>query len=262
MSGTQFAVGSATVTAVYAQSGSSSASASITLSVKPASASVGTPTITGVANGASFAQAVSPGAILSVFGSQLAPSASSASSVPLPISMAGVAATVNSVAAPLYYVSSGQLNIQIPYETPAGTATLSINNNGQVTSKTFNVSAAAPGVFFNSQNGLIVPTGSATRGQIITLFITGAGSVTPAIATGAAPASGTAIANLPRPSQSVTVTVGGVAAASEFVGIPVGLVGVTQINFQVPSTIGIGTQPVVVITGGVSSPAAQLSVTN
>jgi uncharacterized protein (TIGR03437 family) len=262
VSGTQFSIGSATVTAVYAPSGSSSASASITVSVKPASASVGTPSIAGVANGASFTQAVSPGAILSVFGSQLAPSAASASSVPLPISMAGVAATVNGVAAPLYYVSAGQLNIQIPYETSAGSATLSVNNNGQVTSKIFNVSAAAPGVFFNSQNGLIVPTGSATRGQIITLFITGAGSVTPAIATGAAPASGTAIANLPRPSQAVTVMVGGVAAASEFVGIPVGLVGVTQINFQVPTSIGIGTQPVVVIAGGVSSPAAHLSVTN
>ena len=80
--------------------------------------------------------------------------------------------------------------------------------------------------------------------------------------TSLAPASGTAIANLPRPSQTTTVTVGGATAASEFIGIPVGLVGVTQINFQVPSSIGIGTQPVVVTTGGVSSPAAQLSVTN
>jgi uncharacterized protein (TIGR03437 family) len=263
VSGTQFSVGSATITAVYAQSGVSNATASINVSVKPASSSTGTPSIAGMANGASFTQAFSPGAILSVFGSQLAPSAGSASSVPLPISMAGVAATVNGVAAPLYYVSPGQLNIQIPYETAVNaTATVSVNNNGQVASKTFFVAAAAPGVFFNSQNGLIVPTGSASRGQIITLFITGAGTVTPAIATGAAPASGTAIANLPRPSQSTTVTVGGVTAASEFIGIPVGLVGVTQINFQVPTSIGIGTQPVIVSTGGVSSPSAQLSVTN
>jgi uncharacterized protein (TIGR03437 family) len=263
VSGTQFSVGSATITAVYAQSGVSNATASINVSVKPASSSSGTPSIAGMANGASFTQAFSPGAILSVFGSQLAPSAGSASSVPLPISMVGVAATVNGVAAPLYYVSPGQLNIQIPYETAVNaTATVSVNNNGQVASKSFFVAAAAPGVFFNSQNGLIVPTGSATRGQIITLFITGAGTVTPAIATGAAPASGTAIANLPRPSQSTTVTVGGVTAASEFIGIPVGLVGVTQINFQVPTSIGIGTQPVIVSTGGVASPPAQLSITN
>lgn len=263
VSGTQLSLGSETITAVYAQTGLSNATASITVSVKPASASTGIPSITGLANGASFTQSFSPGAILSVFGSQLSSSTEAASSVPLPISMAGVAATVNGVAAPLYYVSPGQLNIQIPYETAANsTVTLSVNNNGQVSSKTFTVATAAPGIFFNYQNGLIVPTGSTTRGQIITLFITGAGTVTPAIPTGAAPASGTAIASLPRPSQTTTITVGGVTAASEFIGIPVGLVGVTQINFQVPSSIGIGTQPVVVTTGGVSSPAAQLSVTN
>ncbi len=62
--------------------------------------------------------------------------------------MAGVGAAVNGVAAPLYYVSPGQLNLQIPYETAVnGTATLQINNNGQAASQTFPVATAAPGVF-------------------------------------------------------------------------------------------------------------------
>ncbi len=217
--------------------------------------------ISGLLNGASFTQAYAPGMALSVFGSQLAPSAASASGVPLPISMAGVEAAVNGVAAPLYYVSPGQLNLQIPYETAVnGTATLQINNNGQATSQTFPVAAAAPGIF-TDQTGAIVPNGSAIRGQIATLFVTGAGGMTPSIPTGAAPAAGTPIANLPQPVQSTTMTVGGVPSSIDFIGVPAGLVGVTQINFQVPSGVGIGAQSVVVTVGGVSSAPAILSVT-
>jgi uncharacterized protein (TIGR03437 family) len=217
--------------------------------------------IAGLVNGASFTQAYAPGMALSVFGWQLAPSVEAASGVPLPISLAGVDATVNGVAAPLYYVSPGQLNLQIPYETAVnGTATLQINNNGQAASQTFPVAAAAPGIFID-QTGAIVPNGSAASGQITTLFMTGAGSMNPAIPTGAAPALGTPVANLPQPSQTTIMTIGGFGALIDFIGVPPGLVGVTQINFQVPSGVGIGTQSVVVTVGGVSSPPANLSVT-
>ncbi len=254
VNGSQLPVGSAAITAVYVESASSSATASITVNVKSATSPSGTPTISGVTNGASFKQAFAPGMILSVFGSQLAPSTESASSVPLPISMAGVAATVNGVAAPLFFVSSGQLNIQVPYETAVNaTAVLKIDNNGQVATQTFPVAAAAPGVFaLNS---------SAGRGQEAVLYVTGAGNVTPAVPTGAAPAAGTAIANLPQPAQSTTMTIGGVNAPIEFIGIPSGLVGVIQINFMVPSGIGTGAQNLVVTTGGVSSAPVKISVT-
>src|SRR5580692_10609739 len=40
-----------------------------------------------------------------------------------------------------------------------------------------------------------------------------------------------------------------------------GLVGVTQINFQVPSGAGIGTQSVVVTVGGISSALSNLRIT-
>jgi uncharacterized protein (TIGR03437 family) len=57
------------------------------------------------------------------------------------------------------------------------------------------------------------------------------------------------------------VTIGDVPAPIDFIGIPAGLVGVTQINFQVPGGVGIGAQFVVVTVGGVSSAPAKLSVT-
>jgi uncharacterized protein (TIGR03437 family) len=59
----------------------------------------------------------------------------------------------------------------------------------------------------------------------------------------------------------VTVTVGGVPADVSFVGIPSGLVGVTQINFTVPQSAPAGSQPVIVTIGSAASPAATLSVT-
>jgi uncharacterized protein (TIGR03437 family) len=262
VSGNQLPAGSGTITAAYKEGSSSSVTASVTVSVSGTSGSSQTPVVQGVANGASFQHVYSPGMTLSVFGSQLAPSVSSASSVPLPVSTVGVAATVNNVAAPLYYVSPGQLNIQIPYETAVNQpATLRINNNGLIATYQLNMVPASPGIFTDSSGG-VVPIAAGNRGSIVSLYLTGAGAVSPEVATGAAPGEGTPVEDLPKPSLSVVVTVGGVPAAIEFIGIPAGLVGVTQINFYVPTSITDGTQPVVVTVNGQASSAALLAVAN
>ncbi len=262
VSGSQLPQGSPVVTAMYTDGSANSLSASVTVSVTTATTGSVKPAIDGFANGASFKLTYAPGMTLSIFGSQLAPSIAAAGSVPLPISMGGVAVTVDGVAAPLYYISPGQLNIQIPYATaPNSTAAVNINNSGHVTTRTINVASAAPGIFVD-RNSAPVPTTSAARGKIGTLFITGAGQVTPPVPTGAAPSSGTPLASLPKPTQNATVTVGGVQAPIQFIGIPYGLVGVTQVNYQIPTGIGIGTQPVVVTIGAVSSAPANLNVTN
>jgi uncharacterized protein (TIGR03437 family) len=259
VTGLQLPVGSGTITATY----NGTSTASLTVSVTGSgSGSAPTPAISGVTNGASFQQSFAPGSILSVFGSQLSPATESASSVPLPLSSQGVAVLVNGVAAPLYYVSPGQLNVQIPYETTAGSpAIVSVNNNGHVITQTFQVAAAAPGIFTTSA-GALVPTSIAAVGQEIAFYITGAGAVTPAIATGAAPPWSTPIADLPMPVEKTTVTIGGLPATIDFVGIPWALVGVTQINVQVPAGLPAGPQPVVVTVGETASAPATITITN
>ena len=156
------------------------------------SGSTATPAISSVANGASFKTELRAGidservrvAAFAVDPERVERAAADFDS--------GVAVLVNGIAAPLYYVSPGQLNVQIPYETAAnGTAMMSVNNNGQVTTQSFQVAAAAPGIFTDS-TGALVPTASAALGQEIAFYITGAGAVSPAIATGAAPAASTA----------------------------------------------------------------------
>jgi uncharacterized protein (TIGR03437 family) len=256
---TELPLGSGTVTATY----NSANAASVTISVTGSgSGTVAAPAIAGVTNGASFQQSFAPGATLSVFGSNLSPVIQSASAVPLPIAVSGVEVLVNGIAAPLYYVSPTQLNIQIPYElTVNSPATLTVNNNGHLTTQTFQVSAAAPGIFTTS-SGVLVPAASAAVGQEIAFYTTGTGTVQPAIADGAAPPASTPLANLPAPSQRTTVTIGGVQANIDFVGIPWFLVGVTQINVTVPNGLAAGPQPVVVTVDNVPSPAATITITN
>jgi uncharacterized protein (TIGR03437 family) len=223
-----------------------------------ASMVTGPPSITSISNAASFQQSFAPGMAVSVFGSNLSPGSVSASSIPLPMQLLNVSVTVNGVAAPLYYVSPGQLNVQIPYEA-SGVATLVVTNNGQTVSIPLTISAAAPGIFTDS-TGSLVPTNAAAPGDVITLYLTGAGAVSPSIANGAAPAAGTAAANLPVPQQPAQVTVGGVSAQIQFIGIPTGLAGITQVNFQVPANAPAGAQQVIVKIGGVASNAATLLV--
>jgi uncharacterized protein (TIGR03437 family) len=220
------------------------------------------PTINGLANGASFRQTYAPGMVLTVFGSNLADATWVASSVPLPVQVSGFSVTIGGVNAPLYYISPGQLNVQIPYETPVNRPViLTVDNNGRTASTTLTVAAAAPGLFTDA-NGAIVPTATVARGGVVVLYLTGMGAVSPAIATGAAPAAGTPVAQLPAPVQQTSVSIGGVATGViEFAGIPTALVGVAQINLLVPANAPLGTQPVVVAIGGVASAPATILVT-
>lgn len=259
---TQLPQGNTRITAFYDAGGSSGAlSTSLTVSVQLAgSDSNPSPAITGLSNSASSAQAFAPGEIVTIAGSQLALSTESAGTIPLPYLIGGVTATVNGVAAPLYFVSPAALLIQIPYETAPGSALLTINNAGQVVSKTFTVSSVAPGIF-TDQNRAPIPKATAATGDVVSLYITGMGAVNPAVATGDAPASSVAVADLPKPTQVTSVTVGGQAAAIKFIGIPWNLVGVLLINYQVPSGLAPGVQPVIVTVGNVSSAAANLTIT-
>lgn len=255
--GSQLSGGASSIKADY-----SGTSAFVNVSVSSsASATAQTPAIAGLTESAQFTPQFSPGGIFSIFGSQMSPvPPQSAQIVPLPISMGGVAVLVNGVPAPLYYVSDTLINAQIPYETAVGGATVTVNNNGKVTSQGFTVSATGPGIFTDTKSYL-VPTNTAARRQEIALYMTGVGQISPALFTGSGPTT-TLIAGLPAPLQKPIVRVNGLPAVLDFVGIPPGLVGVLQINFEVPSGAAVGPQTVVVTIGGKDSGVALLNVTN
>ncbi len=215
--------------------------------------------VAGASNAASGDQVYAPGMILSVYGEGLGNFAQSAAAIPLPQYLAGFEALIDGVPAPLYYVSPNQVNIQIPYETQTGQSTLTLGNPFENVNYRLNITNVGPGIF-TLPDGSVNPSRSAARGQVATLFITGEGQVRPGVATGATPSARTSLTNLPKPQATVAVTVGGVPATLQFVGIPSGLVGVTQINFTIPNTVPTGVQPVVVTVGGAPSNTAKITV--
>jgi uncharacterized protein (TIGR03437 family) len=216
--------------------------------------------ITGATNAASGKPVAAPGMYLSIYGSALAPPGTNlaSSTSPLPPTLAGVSATINGLPAAMEYASPTQVNVLMPLETPAGSAVLGLNNNGQVASYVFPVSLAAPGIFVDG-NGFLAGAENAARGAEIAFYITGQGDVLPAIA------SNTAIAppaTAPKPLLPVSVTIGGAQATLGYSSLAYNFEGLTQINVFVPSGIATGSQPVVVTVGGVASAAGLLNVTN
>ena len=211
-------------------------------------------TITSVGNAATLASAVgAPGGLLSIFGTQLAGSAMPGTA-PLPYSLAGVSATVNGLPAPLQYVSPGQVNVQIPFAAGTGPAVVGINNNGQIAGFPMQLAAAAPGIFTDGQ-GNVAGQGPVMAGGMATLYLTGAGEVSPALVTAFAPTvAGYAL------SQPISVSVGGDAAFIQYAGLAPGQVGVAQVNIILPASIPPGAQPVVVTAGGMASAPAYLTV--
>ena len=215
--------------------------------------------VSGISNAASGQQVYAPGMVLSIYGTQLSTLTQSAATIPLPPYLAGFEAIVNGVPAPLYSVSPGQVNVQIPYETQTGQATLIVGTPYQNVTYKFQVAAAAPGIFTSSDGS--ITSGSGQRGQTVTMYITGEGQVRPALATGSTPSSRTPLAQLPKPRLAVTVTVGGVPADTPFIGIVSGMVGITQVNFTIPNSVSIGVQQVVVTVGTAASAPANITVT-
>jgi uncharacterized protein (TIGR03437 family) len=216
--------------------------------------------VAGVRNAASGEQTFAPGELISVYGAQFGDFTQAATALPLPWYLAGFEALIDGVSAPLYFVSPGQVNIQIPYETLSGTSTLIVGNSYDSATFSLRISSAAPGIFASS-SGVAVPFPSVARGQTTTLFMTGEGRVRPALNTGETPNPTTPLSNLPKPQLAQSMTIGGQPATIAFIGIPTGLVGVTQVNFTVPTTAPLGLQPVVVTIGGVASPPVNITVT-
>lgn len=224
----------------------------------------------GVVNGASFASgaAVAPGSIVSIFGSNLAINATGSGPLPLSATLGASSVSIGGKPAPLFYVSPTQINAQVPVDAPAGDATVGVAVNGQQSNAiTVKIAATAPGVFLYLGNHAVAqhpadlsidsPDNPSKVGSVIVIYATGQGPVVVPITSGnGAPSS----EPLARDSLTTTCTIGGKDAAVQFAGLTPALVGLLQVNVVVPQ-LAKGDYPLVLTIGGVSSPAATLSVT-
>ena len=224
----------------------------------------------GIVNAATFQPgAVAPGELISVFGSALGPAAGIANAgfdpatQRVPAQLGGVIVTFDGVAAPLFYASATQINLQVPYETAgkSGTAVV-IGNNGLMSAAVqVPVALSAPGIFvvsggsqavaINQDGSLNSASAPAPRGSVVTLFGTGLGVVSPPVATGKA-ASATMLST----AAALTVKIGGQTAPVSFAGLAPGMVGLMQVNAEIPagSSAGINV-PVQVSVDGATAQA-------
>jgi uncharacterized protein (TIGR03437 family) len=220
----------------------------------------------GVVSAASFQPKISPGALATIAGSNLATSTTTSAAAPLPTTYAEASVTVNGKAAPILYASPSQINFQVPWETATGTATVKVTVDGTTSSAaTVPVTAAAPGIFFNSSGAAIAqnhdyslntPSNPAHAGSYLIAYLTGSGPVTPTVADGAAtPATG-----LVQPTLPVSVTIGGAPATVLGSALSPGFVSLLQLNISVPTGLAAGNYPMVVTINGQASNSATVSI--
>ena len=224
----------------------------------------------GVVNAADYTAAVAPGSLIAVFGSGLAASTSSASVTPLPTSIAGTSVEINGQPIPLFFVSAGQVNGQMPFSV-SGTVSVRVRTAaGLSPAVNLAVSPSAPRLFTKTMDGkgdpilvhgadwsMVTAASPAQPGEFLILFLTGLGAVSPAIPAGTPGGDNAANGPLNQVAPgAAAVTFGGKAATVLFAGLAPGFAGLYQINFQVSEGASGGTVVVSTRDGSTSDTTA------
>jgi uncharacterized protein (TIGR03437 family) len=207
--------------------------------------------IVNAANNIPFTAAVSPGEVISLFGTNLASSTVTAPGLPFPTTLGGATVTINGTQAPIYYASPTLISAVVPYSAPSDGSLLSIVvNNGGTASNTANVYSGAtqPGIFTVPAGGLgngaildtnfklITPQNPAAVGQTVQIFLTGLGAVSPAVKEGTA-APSNPLSNV---SSVPDVYIDNKKATVAFAGLAPTLGGLYQLNVVIPAGVTSG----------------------
>lgn len=212
-------------------------------------------------------------AIGAAFGVGLATATETAGSLPLPFSLAGTTVRVRDSAnaerlAPLFFVSPGQINYQIPPGTANGTATVTIiNGNGAVAAGNIQINTVAPGLFAANANGQGVAAavvlrirGSAQTYEPVATFDSATNRFV-AVPINFGPSSdvlylilfGTGIRGRSQLS-AVTATIGGTPVTVEYAGPAPGFVGLDQLNLRLERSLaGRGELNIALTVDGISA---------
>lgn len=218
----------------------------------------------GIVDAASFTPAPNnigaPGALISLFGENVAPGTAAAVALPLPTALLGTQVLFNGVAAPLIFVSPGQINAQVPFAaqiTSGSSASVQVQISHRPASNTeaLRIEAVAPGIFTQNARGsgpaaalrantsvIIGPNGPARPGEVVEIYVAGLGQTNPPLASGAA-------GNAQLTVQQPTVTIGGQNASVGFSGASPCCAGLYQINVIIPN-LAAGDHEIVITIGG------------
>ena len=228
----------------------------------------------GAVNAASYSnQPVAPGSYITLFGNNLAASASHYSTPYLPVALNQVTVSFDNpnVSAPghIVFVSPGQVNVQVPWELqgqPSVQMKVSVADSSGLV-YTLPLGTYSPALFQIQSGGqsfaaaldenynVVTASNPVARGHVVQLFANGLGPVTNQ------PASGDAAPAGPLAETTLTpvVSIGGLNAQVNFSGLTPGNAALYQVNAVVPNT-SVGPQPVTISIGGVVSAASTIPV--
>lgn len=188
-----------------------------------------------------------------------------------PTSLNKVSVTVNGKPAYVDFVSSGQVNVQVPEDSASGPVPVVLTNEaGDSNAITIQEAAIAPallapsafnvggkqyaaglftdGVTYVGQTNLIagVKFRPAKAGEVIVLYGIGFGPVTPSNPAGVVTSQKNSLATPPN------FRFGQTPATLVYYGLAPGFLGLYQFDITVPGGLGAGDQPLSVDVGGVS----------
>jgi len=198
------------------------------------------------------------------------------SGLPLPATVNGTQVMINNVAAPLYFISNGQIDFEVPFEVPPGNATLRVIRNGQpgnmiavkiaASVPRFLLINGGPFAVLNTPSTPPLVTGTtdhpATGGDVVIAYVIGLGQTNPPVSTGVASPS-SPLAKL----TNVKVCIGENTPFSQpdcftpdFAGMTPGLVGLYQINIKIPGVHPTGTTSMFFVVGNQPSNVVQIAL--
>jgi uncharacterized protein (TIGR03437 family) len=225
----------------------------------------------GTVNSADYSRAFAPGALISIFGTNFSTSTSQATTFPLPTSLgeASVELVSTGEQCPLFYVSPGQINTELPFNLATGQVQVRVRTAAGVSNTDIiTVSAQAPKIFTLDFSGsgsavattpdfhILTPALPVKPAATITLWMNSMGATT-----------GNPIAGEPAPggtpeSQPLTllttpvVTINGLNAPVTFAGLTPTLSGLYQVNVQAPFAVISGPVSIQVSFGNLTSQAS------
>jgi uncharacterized protein (TIGR03437 family) len=205
---------------------------------------------------------LAPGMIVQIFGTDLAGGQAQPplAGGRLPDTFNNVTVLIGAQRAPLYFLSPGQINAQIPFELQPGQQYPVVVRSGGGLSvpELISVASVQPGIAaFPGGRGiaqdenfqLLTDANPARRGRPIVIYLVGMGATSPEVPSGGpAPA-----ATLARVTELPVVTIDGKTARNFFAGLTPGFVGLYQMNIEVPGDAATGLRPLVVTQGNVAS---------
>lgn len=199
--------------------------------------------------------ALAPGMTIEIYGNYLASQTVLASTSSLPTTLGGTSVLIGGTLAPLYFVSPGQINAQIPFTVALGSHQILVESGNQLsTPEPIQIVAAAPGIVnvagqivaqHAADGSYVTSTSPAQPGEYVVFYLSGLGVTSNPVA------SGTPTPNSPAsvPLLTPTLTFAGATVPIAFVDLTPSEIGLFQISFQIPATAAAGSATISVTSG-------------